>query len=346
MWFYSAPETTKIHYTIDIQSCRDSGQVLYFQPGDNDGEPNATTSWYCLSVQDPAELAQDIVYAAVAVMLFLTLTISCVLLWKIRAQPIQNASPLICFCILAGIAFSSISVLMWNDADDAKCSLRGWLLVIGNTLMFGSLCVREGRMLWIFKIVKAGRKRVITNMDLFKGLLAILAINLLLLVVWTAVAPPIRVSDIHIGREDSITYECDVSSPSGVFVILLIVIQALLLAFDCVVAFLLRNTPSSFNESKHVAFTIYNAAVMMIVTIVLVIVFNDDKTTVLIIVAAVSLFFFPLDLIFPALNSLASNLINTQTDGTVRMLCLADSAVRAKDLSIVFEQRGTQQATK
>jgi len=249
---------------------------------------NETSSWHCLSVQDPDEIAQDIVYAAVAVMLTLTLFVTGFIIWKIRAQPVQNASPLCCFSILAGIMFSSVSVIMWNEADDVRCSLRGWLLVIGNTLMFGSLCVREGRMLWVFKIVKAGRRRVITDLDLAKGLLIILALNIIVLIAWTAVAPPVQVSDIHIGSEDTITYECDVSSPSGVFVILLIVIQALLLAFDCVVAFLLRNTPSSFNESKQVAFTIYNAAVMMIVGIVLVIVFNDDKTSVLVIVSAVS----------------------------------------------------------
>jgi len=132
-------------------------------------------------------------------------------------------------------------------------------------------------------------KRLLSNLDLAKGLALIVSINLIVLIVWTAVAPPYRVDTIKIGSEDEITYECDVSFPSSVFVIVLIILQALLLAFDCVVAFVLRNIPSSFNESKHVAFTIYNSVVMMTVGIILVIVFNDDKTAVLVLVAAVSL---------------------------------------------------------
>jgi len=131
-------------------------------------------------------------------------------------------------------------------------------------------------------------------LDLAKGLAFILAVNLVVLIVWTAVAPPYRVESIDIAADDSvgdsdeITYECDISFPSSVFVIILIVLQALLLAFNCVVSFLLRNIPSSFNESKHIAFTVYNSAIMMAVAIVLIIVFNDDKTAVLIIAALVT----------------------------------------------------------
>jgi len=138
----------------------------------------------------------------------------------------------------------------------------------------------------------------LTNANLLKGLGVILSLNLVVLIVWTAVAPPYRTEKIEISTnkdnndsqssEDKITYECDVSFPSSVFVITLIVLQALLLVFNCVVSFLLRNLPSTFNESKHIAFTVYNSAVMMIVAIVLVIVFNDDKTAVLVIIALVS----------------------------------------------------------
>jgi len=74
------------------------------------------------------------------------------------------------------------------------------------------------------------------------------------LIVWTA--PPYRTEKIEISSnkdnndndsqssEDKITYECDVSFPSSVFVITLIVLQALLLVFNCVVSFL-----SSFSSS-------------------------------------------------------------------------------------------------
>jgi hypothetical protein len=53
------------------------------------------------------------------------------------------------------------------------------------SLIFGSLFVREWRLLWIFKNKKTQR-RIITNMDLVKGLALIVSLNLIVLIVWTA----------------------------------------------------------------------------------------------------------------------------------------------------------------
>lgn len=276
--YYSDPATTSLSYTVTIEDCNDD-QILY----------ERDDKWYCLDIQDPDPIAQYLTYAGVAVVLALSFVVLALLIWKRTQKPIQNASPLFCYLIVLGIILSTISVAMWVKAEHAMCVLRGWLLALGTSLIFGSLFVREWRLLWIFKNTRTDR-RIITNMDLIKGLAVIITLNLIVLIVWTAVAPPYRTRSIDIGSDDEVTYECDVSFPSSVFIIILIVLQALLLAFDCVVAFLLRNIPSSFNESKYVAFTIYNSAIMMIVAIVLVIVFNDDKTAVLVIIALTILF--------------------------------------------------------
>eukprot|EP01102_Stenamoeba_stenopodia_P015876 TRINITY_DN5484_c0_g1_i1.p1 TRINITY_DN5484_c0_g1~~TRINITY_DN5484_c0_g1_i1.p1 ORF type:complete len:644 (-),score=191.97 TRINITY_DN5484_c0_g1_i1:220-2151(-) len=284
--FYTEPPTTETGYTVEIRDCGND-EVLYERTDEVNGKK--TTVWYCLSIQDPADVVKGLTYAGVAVILFLAFVILALLIWKRKKKPIQNASPVFCYTVVVGVVLSTVSVSMWTKADNAMCVLRGWLLALGTSLIFGSLFVREWRLLWIFKSTKINR-RIISNLDLAKGLAFIVSVNLVVLIVWTAVAPPYRVENIDIGKEDKITYECDVSYPSSVFVIILIVLQALLLAFNCVVSFFLRNIPSSFNESKHIAFTVYNAAIMMIVAIVLIIVFNDDKTAVLIIIALTVLF--------------------------------------------------------
>jgi len=286
--FYTQPATTETGYSVQIRDCG-SDQVLYSDYDEKYNNNDGELVWYCLSIQDPDDIVKGLTYAGVAVILFLSFVFLSLLVWKRNKKPIQNASPVFCYCVVAGVVLSAISVSMWTKADNGMCVLRGWLLVLGTSLMFGSLFVREWRLLWIFKNTNVNR-RIFTNLDLAKGLALIVSINLVVLIVWTAVAPPYRVEKIKTGNEDEITYECDASFPSSVFIIILIVLQALLLAFNCIVSFFLRNIPSSFNESKHIAFTVYNSAIMMIVGIVLIIVFNDDKTAVLVIIALVSPF--------------------------------------------------------
>eukprot|EP01102_Stenamoeba_stenopodia_P007697 TRINITY_DN2170_c0_g7_i1.p1 TRINITY_DN2170_c0_g7~~TRINITY_DN2170_c0_g7_i1.p1 ORF type:complete len:1056 (+),score=240.70 TRINITY_DN2170_c0_g7_i1:52-3219(+) len=286
--FYTEPPTTETEYTVEIQNCG-SDEVLYEKSEQIDGDNDKTTVWYCLTIQDPDDIAKNLTYAGVAVVLFLSFVFLLLLFWKRQKRPIKNASPVFCYTVVLGVILSAISVSMWTTADNGPCVLRGWLLVLGTSLIFGSLFVREWRLLRIFRNAKVGRK-IFTNKDLAIGLALIVAINLVVLIVWTAVAPPYRTEKIKTGSEDEITYECDVSFPSSVFVIILIVLQALLLAFNCIVSFLLRNVPSSFNESKHIAFTVYNSAIMIAVAITLIVVFNDDKTAVLIILALTVLF--------------------------------------------------------
>jgi len=284
--FYTEPPTTETEYTVSLHNCNSDDQVLYVKNEKLNDDQKMV--WYCLDIQDPDPIAKNLTYAGVAVILFLSFVFLVLLFWKRKKKPIKSVSPVFCYTIVVGVILSTVSVSMWTTADNGPCVLRGWLLVLGTSLIFGSLFVREWRLLMIFKSAKLGR-RIFTNKDLAIGLAAIVAINLVVLIVWTAVAPPYRQETIKMSSdEDEITYECDVSFPSSVFVIILIVLQALLLAFNCLVSFFLRNLPSTFNESKHIAFTVYNSAIMMIVAITLIIIFNDDKTAVLVILALVS----------------------------------------------------------
>eukprot|EP01102_Stenamoeba_stenopodia_P014664 TRINITY_DN4896_c0_g1_i3.p1 TRINITY_DN4896_c0_g1~~TRINITY_DN4896_c0_g1_i3.p1 ORF type:complete len:1045 (-),score=275.20 TRINITY_DN4896_c0_g1_i3:1905-5039(-) len=285
--FTSDPTTTDISDHIAIDRCS-SDQLLYVK----------NNYYYCLDQKEPDDVARVLIYIAVALILALAFVVLLLLIWKRREKPIHNATPSMCYTIVMGVVLCAISVTMWTKAEDAMCALRGWLLALGLTMIFGAIFVRAYRLLWIFKKTVGdihAKRRVITNLDLGIGVGAQLTVVIIVLVVWMIVAPPNKrdVIEIDVSGEEAdntITYECDYGYPSSVFIILLIVMEALLLAFNCVVAFLTRNIPSNFNESKHIAFTMYNAAIMMTVAIVLVIVFNDDPTAILIIVALTILF--------------------------------------------------------
>jgi len=182
-------------------------------------------------------------------------------------------------------------------------------------MVSGAIFVRAYRLLTVFrkaKDVTFSSRKVMTNFDLAIGVSVLLGLTLVVLTVWMIIEPPNQRYQVKIDvsgevADNTITYFCDSSFPSSVFIITLIAIEALLFGFNCIVAALTQNLPSNFNESKHIAFTVtstypiqstilnehhklqvYNGVVMLSVTVVLVIVFNDSPTTMLIVVALVS----------------------------------------------------------
>jgi NADH:ubiquinone oxidoreductase subunit 6 (subunit J) len=304
--FSTDPKTSIISLDLRIDEC-DNDQVLLKR--DN--------LYYCLDEREPDDIASILVYIGkfllfsfftsscfsvnflrsstlhptlgVALVLALAIIVLILLIWKRAEKPINNATPSMCYTIVIGVIFCAVSVAMWTKAADATCALRGWLLALGLTMIFGSfpfsfsfsfqirslshllslgaIFVRAYRLLWVFKQIesdinsKESRRRVITNVDLGIGTGVLLVVVLIVLIVWMAVAPPDRKDVIEIDvsgkkADNSITYECNRDFPSSVFIITLIVIEALLLGFNCLVAFLTRNISSNFNESKHVAFAV------------------------------------------------------------------------------------------
>jgi len=249
----SEPATTTIDDHVTIDKC-DSDQVLY----------ERKQFYYCLDEREPAEAVVILVYIGVAIILAISIVFLVLLVWKRRKKPINDATPTMCYSIILGVILCAISVTMWVKAEDAMCALRGWLLGLGLTMIFGAIFVRACRLLWIFGNFGGAleSRRVITNLDLGIGVSLLTTLVTIVLVVWMIVAPPnmrevikIDVSDPE-EADNTITYECEHSFPSSVFIIILIVIEALCLTFDCAVAFLTRNIPSRFNESKYVAFTV------------------------------------------------------------------------------------------
>ena len=102
-----------------------------------------------------------------------------------------------------------------------------------------------------------------TSVDLILGVSIMLALVSVVLIVWMIVAPPNQLFTVKTDvsgstADNTIIYYCDSSFPSSLFMIVLIVIEALLLGFNCVVVVLTRRLPSNFNESKHIAFTVTN----------------------------------------------------------------------------------------
>jgi len=273
--FSSDPLTTVVDNPIEVDPCDPSDQVLYRQEkkrkaisssDEKDRHQSSHYYYYCLDEKTPDSIAVDLVYAAVAVVLAIAIVTLLLLIWKRNKKPINNATPSMCYTIVIGVIFCSVSVTMWTTVEDATCALRGWLLALGLTMIFGAIFVRAYRLLLVFRRTTLGdahaKRRVITNLDLGIGVSCLLAMIVAVLIVWMAIDPPNKREVIKIDVSDpkqadnSITYECNYGFPSSVFIIILIVFDALLLAFNCVVAFLTRNIPSNFNESKHIAFTV------------------------------------------------------------------------------------------
>jgi len=148
--FSTDPPTTETRYLFEIQNCGND-QELYQDDQKSDHKKEKEMVWYCLDVKDPDVIARDLTFAGVAVVLFLSFVTLGLLYWKRGKKPIKNASPVFCYSVVVGVILSTVSVTMWTRADNGMCVLRGWLLALGSSLMFGSLFVREWRLLWIIK---------------------------------------------------------------------------------------------------------------------------------------------------------------------------------------------------
>ena len=183
-----------------------------------------------------------------------------------HAHPVmRSASPLFLLLSVSGVGLLFISgFVLVSAATVQSCSAFSWLVNFGLQLCFAPLFAKTYRIYRIF-----GRKKLsvvqLTNRKLFLIVLAILAVEAVLMAVWQAVGPVAAItSDIAstttTGKLIINEYtQCGVPSGSSLNMFAVICAEkGILFVFGALMAFTTRKVTSTFNESQGISLSIYN----------------------------------------------------------------------------------------
>ena len=195
-----------------------------------------------------------------------------------RQHPvIRSSSPIFLSTSLAGVALLLCGTFaMLQPATTATCSSLAWLWSLGFSLTFAPLFAKTWRIYRIF-----GRRKLsvvkIPNHRLAMMVIAILAVDAVLMAVWQALSPlqPYTTTQ-YTGSMPVVQHDyeqCGVEGDGNTLLALVAVSKGVLLVFGALMAFSTRRVSSTFNESSGIALAIYNVlfSIGIIAPIILVI---------------------------------------------------------------------------
>ena len=144
---------------------------------------------------------------------------------------------------------------------DFGCSGTVWFLSIGFTTVFAALYCRTRRINFVYRNALKFRRVTVRAKDVAWPIVLLLAVNVVILSVWTAVHPPqfqaiVMDFDIY-DRAIAIRYTCfaDASAATLVCLVLLILADISAMVLLNVESYRARHLPSQFNESRFIAIT-------------------------------------------------------------------------------------------
>jgi len=203
------------------------------------------------------------------------LTIACsaaiLLAWYNHPVMRYSSQPFLAI-ILVGAFLSLLSGFFWlGELHTWKCTLTLWLLPVGLVLILAPMLTKNFRVWRIVSRSNSFKRIRITNTQLAAFVGGCLAVQLALSAVWTAVEPPTG-RDVLDGFPEA-HYECHVSLPfllANVAYLLVLVLACLVLSF------LTRDVMTDFNESRVLAFLVYNFLVMGVIMVLLTLFVPDE----------------------------------------------------------------------
>jgi len=173
--------------------------------------------------------------------------------------------------VMVGITGAMIGiVLQIGKPTDTRCRVEFIVPSISLTIILANLFVKTWRVWRIFDNKRLKRIQI-TNWDLFRMLLSLIFIEAILFIIWYSLAAPVPKPFFG-------DWLC--SSPlESLFLVAIKGYKLLLLAFGAFLGYNIRNVQiAQFNESRHIAFSIYN--ILFILIIVEVITFNTSSLKV------------------------------------------------------------------
>lgn len=190
--------------------------------------------------------------------------------WNHRV--IVAASPLFLLTILLGSLIVYVSIFSWmpNLINSSICNLRAWLLPLGFMTMFGALLAKTHRIHRLYNS-KGIAMIVIRNIQVALITLIIVvgqAVLSILMITVTKLDSTVKIVDPY--RVSRNYYVCTFSTALKILLGLNVGYAFLLLVWGSYLAYRIRKVPISiYDESKVIAFSIYNTCFFGIIVIVI-----------------------------------------------------------------------------
>ncbi|KAI8852927.1 hypothetical protein BC829DRAFT_414074 [Chytridium lagenaria] len=196
----------------------------------------------------------------------LSISLFIIILLFRRHKLLQSSSPLFMLIMVVGTLIAHGAVFAYTgEPSDAACVVQPWLVVLAYGVTVAALVTKNWRIYKIFRN-KYMTKVNLQDTELLKACLLLVAINLVLLIVWTVVDPPKKVliklatSQFHGCQSRSSTFNWGILGG-------LLSYNSLLLGVGVFLAYSTRNVEGPFNESKYIGYTIYTMVLLNIILI-------------------------------------------------------------------------------
>lgn len=184
---------------------------------------------------------------------------------KRRKTSIRHAQLDFMLLLLAGLLLVSIaSVISALSDSDAQCVSVAWLFNLGYTLELVPLNVKVFAINHLMQAAKHFRRVELKRISLFGAVLALTAVTMIFMIVWTVIDPPQLTSQYRLTEETnssgetvvSVCFYCRSSSTAWGFTSL--GAQGFLLFVASVLAFQMRTLRHELDESQSLAVLIYS----------------------------------------------------------------------------------------
>jgi len=177
---------------------------------------------------------------------------------------IRSATPSFCLLTILGAVLMLLSNIFHTSVEsDSHCQAQVWLLSLGFTMLFSALFIKTFR---IWKIFHSTKKLVVVKLkdrDLLLAVAAFLLTDVVINSAWagvTGMQAHVVVHDVNRPALNELT--CDYSDASA-YLFAHVGVKGALLLVGMYLTYLVRNTPSQFNESTYIGVCIYNVSVLV-----------------------------------------------------------------------------------
>lgn len=246
---------------------------------------NSTCVVGAFSLPEAADIACDYVHfqsgvgIVVIVLASLCAMYSFVFILFILKYPdhwiVKFSQPLFCKLFLAGcVGLTGASVITLGPASQAICLARPWVVHFSLTFCISCLLVKIHRAYLLFNGDHGLRRVKVTNKRLLWEIMALCSVDIILLVLWFAIDPPVpRSQPIQLTYSIIDEMVCDNKSP---FRVILWVYKAVLITVATSFAQRAWSLHDTALEAKPLAVVIYNIVVLGLINVALSTVGNDN----------------------------------------------------------------------
>eukprot|EP01125_Pyxidicula_operculata_P003581 TRINITY_DN1467_c0_g2_i9.p1 TRINITY_DN1467_c0_g2~~TRINITY_DN1467_c0_g2_i9.p1 ORF type:complete len:613 (-),score=82.13 TRINITY_DN1467_c0_g2_i9:985-2823(-) len=220
---------------------------------------------------------------------------------------ILASSPIFLYIILVAAMLGYVDVFLWfGEPTLVQCYASQLLFGISFTTLFGSLFAKTYRVWKIFKAADNFRIVRLHNKDILPQVAACVGIEISIFIIWFASSSV----SIEVVRSPAALWDATITcyyERNDIFTYIFTLYYIILVGYGSFLSWNVRKVPNLLNESKYIAYCIYNLAVLGVISFVLLFLIELNplaRTIVRVIVLLLSLTLTVWILFFPKFYSI------------------------------------------